>query len=240
MRVRDVMTYGAIGLSETATLAEAAETMLKARISAVLVHDADHALVGVLSAGDVMRRSELGSERKRPRWLEAMLSGGRLAESYTHSHGRKIGEIMTRKLVSVEEDADLSVAVDRMLRHGVKRLPVRRGETVVGIVSRSDLLKALVASLPKANSGHPDAEIRGRIEAELAQLGWAPRASVRVDVRNGAVNFEGAITDERLRSGLKVIAENTPGVTEVHDHMCWIEPNCGIYLPSEAEEKTDR
>ena len=240
MRVKDVMTYGPIGLPETATLAQAAETLLKARISAVLVHDADNALVGILSEGDVMRRSELGSDRKRPRWLEALFSGGRLAESYAHTHGRKIGEIMTRKIVSVTEDADLSVAVDRMLKHGVKRLPVRRGEAVVGVISRSDLLKALVAALPKEDGGHPDVEIKAAIESELDRLGWAPRASVRVDVHNGAVTFGGAITDERLRSGLKVIAENTLGVTEVHDHMCWIEPNSGIYLPSEQEEKTDR
>ncbi len=203
MRVKDVMTYGAIGLPETATIAEAAETMLKARISGVLVHDADNALIGVLSEGDLMRRSELGSERKRPRWLEVLLSGGRLAESYAHTHGRKIGEIMTRKLVTVAEDADLSVAVDRMLKHGVKRLPVRRGEAVVGVISRSDLLKALVASLPRQDGEHPDAEIKAAIEAELDRLGWAPRASVRVDARNGVVTFSGAITDERLRSGLK-------------------------------------
>jgi CBS domain-containing protein len=240
MRVKDVMTYGAIGLPETATIAEAAETMLKARISGVLVHDADNALVGVLSEGDLMRRSELGSERKRPRWLEVLLSGGRLAESYAHTHGRKIGEIMTRKVVSVAEDADLSIAVDRMLKHGVKRLPVRRGEAVVGVISRSDLLKALVASLPRQDGEHPDGEIKAAIEVELDRLGWAPRASVRVEARNGVVTFSGAITDERLRSGLKVIAENTPGVTEVHDHMCWIEPNSGIYLPSEEEEKDRR
>ena len=84
--------------------------------------------------------------------------------------------------------------------------------------------------------GHPDAEIKAAIQAELDKLGWAPRASVRVEVANGAVTFDGAITDERLRSGLRVIAENTPGVTEVHDHMCWIEPNSGFYLPSEEEE----
>ena len=203
MRVRDVMTYGAIGLSETATIAEAAETLLKAHISAVLVHDADNALVGLLSEGDLMRRSELGSERKRPRWLEALLSGGRLAKSYAHTHGRKIGEIMTRKIVSIGEDADLSEAVDLMLRYGVKRLPVLRGEQVVGIISRADLLKALVASLPKKDGGHPDAEIKAAIEAELDRLGWAPKASVRVEVRNGVVTFGGAITDERLRPGLK-------------------------------------
>ena len=239
MRVRDVMTYGAIGLPETATIAEAAETLLKSRISALLVRDADNALVGVLSEGDLMRRSELGAERKQPRWLEALLSGGRLAKSYAHSHGRKIGEIMTRKLITVAEDAELSVAVDLMLRYGVKRLPVLRGEAVVGIISRSDLLKALVAALPKTNGGHPDAEIKAAIEAELDRLGWAPKASIRVDAHNGVVTFDGAITDERLRSGLRVIAENTAGVTEVHDHMCWIEPNSGLYLPSEQEERDE-
>jgi CBS domain-containing protein len=236
MRVRDVMTYGAIGMPETATIAEAAETLLAKRISAILVYDAENALVGLLSEGDLMRRSELGSDRKRPRWLEALLSGGRLAESYAHSHGRKIGEIMTRKLVTVSEDGELSVAVDLMLRYGVKRLPVLRGEQVVGIVSRADLLKALVASLPKPDGAHPDAEIKAAIEAELDKLGWAPRASVRVDVQNGVVAFGGAITDERLREGLRVIAENTPGVTAVHDQTFWIEPNSGVYLPSEGEE----
>jgi CBS domain-containing protein len=237
MRVRDVMTYGPISVPETASLAEAAETLLRARVSAVLVTDSDNALAGILSEGDLMRRSELGSDQKRPRWLEALLSGGRLASSYVHSHGRKVGEIMTRKLVTTTEDADLGEAVDLMLKRNVKRLPVLRGDAVVGIVSRADLLKALVAALPKADSRRPDAEIKAAIEAELDKLGWAPRASVRVEVSNGAVTYDGAITDERLRAGLKVIAENTPGVTEVHDHMCWIEPNSGVYLPSEEEEK---
>ncbi len=146
---------------------------------------------------------------------------------------------MTRKVVSVSEDAELGVAVDQMLKHAVKRLPVLRGEAVVGVIARSDLLKALVAALPKEVGGHSNVEIKAAIEAELDRLGWAPRASVRVDVHNGAVTYSGAITDERLRDGLRVIAENAPGVTEVHDHMCWIEPNSGIYLPSEQEEKTD-
>jgi osmotically-inducible protein OsmY len=61
---------------------------------------------------------------------------------------------------------------------------------------------------------------------------------VRVEVANGVVTFDGAITDERLRAGLKVIAENTPGCVAVHDHMCWIEPNSGFVLPSEEEEKS--
>jgi len=236
MRVRDVMTYEAIGLPETATIAEAAETMLAARISAVLVYDADSALVGLVSEGDLMRRAEIGAERKRPRWVEALLSGGRLAESYAHSHGRRIGEIMTRTLVTVGEDAELGEAVDLMLGRGVKRLPVLRGEAVVGIISRADVLKALVRALPAPGAGHPDAEIRAAIEAELDRLGWAPRASVRADVREGTVTFSGVVTDERLRDGLRVVAENTPGVTGVRDLTCWIEPNSGAYLPAGEDD----
>jgi CBS domain-containing protein len=238
MRVRDVMTYGAIGVPDTATLAETIETLLRSHVSALLVFDAEHALAGILSEGDLLRRAELGTETKRAHWLEFLLSGGRLAESYAHSHGRRAGEVMTTKVVTIPEDADLSEAVDLMLKRNVKRLPVLRGESVVGVISRSDLLKGLLASLPKAGAPHPDAEIKASIQAELDKLGWAPRASVRVEVANSVVTFEGAITDERMRSGLKVIAENTPGVTAVHDRMSWIEPNSGFYVPSEEDDRS--
>ena len=176
------------------------------------------------------------ARRKRPHWLELLLSSGRLAEVYAHAHGRKVGEIMTANVESIAEDAELSEAVDRMIRHRIKRLPVLRGEAVVGVISRSDLLKGLLTAAPNANAPHSDAEIKAAIQAELDKLEWAPRASVRVEVANGAVTFEGSITDERLRAGLKVIAENTPGVTAVHDHMCWIEPNSGVVIPSEGDD----
>jgi CBS domain-containing protein len=236
MRVREVMTYGVIGVPESASLAEAVETMLRSRVSALFVLDADHAVVGVLSEGDLLRRGELGAERKRPHWLELLLGSGRLAEAYAHEHGRKAGEVMTGNVETIAEDAELSEAVDRMIRHHIKRLPVLRGEAVVGVISRSDLLKGLLAAQPRSSGGHPDAEIKAAIQAELDKLEWAPRASVRVDVANGIVTFDGAITDERLRDGLTVIAENTPGVTAVHDHIAWIEPNSGVVIPTDDED----
>jgi CBS domain-containing protein len=127
--------------------------------------------------------------------------------------------------------------VDRMIRRRVKRLPVLRGETLVGVIARSDLLKGLLAATPRATGPHSDAEIKAAVQAELDKLDWAPRASVRVEVQSGVVAFDGAITDERLREGLKVIAENTPGCVGVHDRMAWIEPNSGFFMPSPEDEK---
>jgi CBS domain-containing protein len=144
---------------------------------------------------------------------------------------------MTSNVKTISEDADLSDAVDLMLRAKVKRLPVLRGGRVIGVISRSDLLKGLLAALPKPGGKRPDAEIRAAIQAELDKRAWAPRASIRVEVAAGIVTFEGAITDERLRPGLKVMAENTPGVVAVRDHMAWIEPNSGVYLRPEGEER---
>ena len=239
MQVRDVMTHGVIGVTESASVAEAIETMLRSRVSALFVFDAKNELIGILSEGDLLRRSELGSEHKRPRWLDFLLGSGRLAETYAHEHGRKVGEVMTRDVETIEESADLSEAVDRMMRRRIKRLPVLRGETVVGVISRSDLLKGLLAATPRAPGPHSDAEIKSAVQAQLDKLDWAPRASVRVEVASGVVTFSGAITDERMRDGLKVIAENTPGCVAVHDHMAWIEPNSGYFgPPPEDEEKS--
>ena len=147
MRVRDAMTHGIIGVRDTASLAEAVETMLRAGISALCVFDERKALVGILSEGDLLRRGELGTEKRRPRWLESLLSGGRLAHAYAHEHGRTAAEVMTREVVTIDEDAPLSEAVDAMIRRRVKRLPVVRGGSVIGVVSRSDLLKRLYVEL---------------------------------------------------------------------------------------------
>ena len=237
MQVRDVMTYGVIGVPEGASLVEAIEAMLRSRVSAVFVFDADHSLTGILSEGDLLRRSELGGERKRPHWLELLIGSGRLAETYTHEHGGKVGEVMTRNVETIAEDAELSAAVDRMIRRRIKRLPVLRGDTVVGVVSRSDLLKGLLAATPSTNAPHSDAEIKAAILTKFDKLEWAPRASVRVEVQDGVVTFAGSIIDQRLREGLKVIAENTPGCVAVHDHMAWIEPNSGVVIPSEGDDE---
>lgn len=239
MRVKDVMTAKVIGVSESATLWEALDSMTSSKLSALVVFDKSGSPVGLLSEGDMLRRGELGTQKSRPGWLEFLLGGGRVAKDYAHTHGRHVGEIMTRGVISVEPEAELSDAVDQMLARKIKRLVVVTGGRAVGILSRSDVLKALMHALPApppaSTAARPDVEIEADVIANIDSQHWAPSGSIRVSVAAGVVTLEGAISDDQLRGGLKVIAENTPGVKKVRDRLAWIEPNSGFLVPVTEE-----
>jgi CBS domain-containing protein len=229
------MTPNVIGVPEDALLWDALKLMTSRKISALVVFDAIGAPVGVLSEGDLMRRAEFGTEKKRPRWLDLLMGGGRAARDFARSHGRRVDEIMTKGVISIEETADISEAVDLMLRARVRRVLVMHASVLVGILSRSDLVRALMASAPSECEVHSDLELQRAVEAALASQAWAPVSGVRVVVDHGVVSLEGAISDVASRDGLKVLAENVPGVKSVHDRLAWIEPNSGYYVPAPEE-----
>ena len=118
-------------------------------------------------------------------------------------------------------------------------MPVLRGSVLVGIVSRADLMRALAALVEKESlpaSALADAEIQKNVLAALAETAWAPRAGVTVAVTDGVVTLEGAITEERQREALRVVAENAPGVREVRDRIVWVEPVFGGVLRAPSDE----
>jgi CBS domain-containing protein len=230
MRVQDVMTPKLLGVPESATLWEALNLMVSNRISALIVFDEIGAPVGVLSEGDLMRRAELGCEKKRPRWLDFLAGGGRSARDYARSHGRRVHEIMTRGLLTVDAGAELNEAIDIMIEKRVRRLVVMKGSEPVGVLSRSDIVRALMSALPPENEARTDGDLQIAIDNEMQRHSWAPINSVRVTVEDGVATLEGAIPDDALRDGLKVLAENVPGVKGVRDRLAWIEPNSGLYM----------
>ena len=240
MQVKEVMTQNVISVRDDDSVLEAARLMLQHRISGLPVLDKQGALVGIVTEGDFLRRSEIGTQRQRPRWLEFVIGPGRLADEYVRTSGRKVGEIMTPNPQFVTEDEPLEAVVEKMERRRIKRLPVMRDGRMVGIVSRANLMQAL-ASLSRdsaapagADTPGPDWAIRGEILAALGKQRWAP--GINVVVRNGVVELWGAITDERERQALVVAAENVAGVKEVHDHLVWVEPMSGMAFPSAEDE----
>jgi CBS domain-containing protein len=235
MQVRDVMTPDVISVTARDTVLEAARMMLQNRISGLPVVDASGRLVGMVTEGDFLRRGEIGTERQRPKWLEILLGPGRMADEYVRSSGRKIEDVMTSDPVTVSEEDSLETVVELMERRHIKRLPVLRDGKMVGIVSRANLMHALVSLARDIETpAGGDAAIRDRILAAVAKQPWAPR--INVVVKDGVVELWGTITDERERQGCIVTAENVAGVREVHDHLVWVEPMSGMAFPSPEDE----
>jgi len=243
MQVRDVMTPNVISIADGETILKAASVMLQNRISGLPVIDKDGELVGIVTEGDFLRRGELGTQRRRPKWLEFIVGPGRLAEEYVHSAGRKVDEIMTTDPVTASEGDTLETVVDLMERRHVKRLPVVKDGRVVGIVSRANLMHAL-ASFAREEEQHAervrpdDSQIHDGILAVLERQSWAPR--VNVVVKNGVAELWGVITDDRERKAVVVAVENVPGVAHVHDHLVWVEPMSGIAFSSTEDDPTAR
>jgi CBS domain-containing protein len=238
MLVGDVMTAPVISVTPSASVGEAAALMLAHRISGLPVIASDGTLVGMLTEGDFLRRAELGTETKRPRWLEFLVSPGKVADEYVISHGRKVEEVMSTDVATIRRDAPLDEVVETMVRRDIKRLPVVEGGRVVGIIARSDLLRALARKLPTGDAAAADDEqIRIAIMAEFAKQIWSGKGLIRADVEHGAVELNGTIFDERSRRAARVAAENVPGVKSVSDRLVWIEPLSGMpVFPPEADE----
>jgi CBS domain-containing protein len=219
MNVADVMTRAVISLAPDDSVQKAAKLMMQYEVSGFPVLERGK-LVGIVTEGDFLRRVETGTEQRRTRWIEFLAGPGQLADEYAHAHGRKVGEVMTRDLVTVTEGTSLEEVVGLMESHHVKRLPVVKGNALVGIISRGTLLHAFLAAWPKQTTmATSDASIRERLAAELDRQPWAPSGSVDVTVKNGVVDLRGVIGDERQRAALRIAAENIPGVKQVRDHL---------------------
>jgi CBS domain-containing protein len=238
MQVKDIMTTNVVSIGADEPVVKAARLMLQNRISGLPVIDKEGELVGMVTEGDFLRRGELGTQRRRPKWLEFILGPGKLAEEYVRTSGRKVEEVMTPDPWTIREDETLEAVVEMMERRHIKRLPVTRGGRMIGIVSRANLMHALATlarDLPAPAGG--DSAIRANIMAAIGKQDWAPH--INVIVKDGVAELHGVVTDDRERQGLVVAAENVAGVKKVRDRLVWVEPISGMAFPS-SEDETKR
>jgi len=231
MKASEVMTRDVLTVGPQTAVAEAIRLMLDNNVSGLPVLADNGKVFGILTEGDLLRRSETGTERHRPRWLEILMGPGRMAGEYIRTHGRRVEEIMTTDLISVAPDTPLDEVVSLMERRRIKRVPVLDDDALLGIVSRADLLRSLLQALDAPHSeALGDDEILEQILAELAKAAWVPRDGLSITVQNGVVDLNGVILEEKEREALRVVAENAPGVTAVEDHLVWIEPVSGTVI----------
>jgi CBS domain-containing protein len=220
MHAKDVMSREVHSLPADTSVFDAARMLLARGISAAPVLAADGSLAGILSESDLMRRAETGTEPKRSCLARLLADDIEVAADYIRSHARKIGDLMTRKVVTASEAATLSEIAGLMDRHNVKRIPITRDGKVVGIVSRADLLRGLIACEPKASpSTVPDEQIRAAALAEFDRHRWPSIWTRSVIVENGIVHLWGTAESDSAKQASRVALENIPGVKRIENHI---------------------
>ncbi|CAO3357616.1 CBS domain-containing protein [Azospirillum melinis] len=225
MKAIDLMTPRVITIGPDATVADAARTMLENHISGLPVVDAAGKVVGIISEGDLLRRVELGTERHRSWWL-GLVSGGTLpAEDFIKSHARKVADVMTTHVTTVDESASPEEVVRVMETRRIKRVPVVSRGALVGIISRANLLRALASVSPETPAAAADdRELKDRVTAAVKELSWDSRSHDAIVVRNGVVQLWGFVSSGSQRDALRVAAEGVPGVKAVENNIQVVDP----------------
>jgi len=223
MRALDIMTTPVVSTTPDTAIHEAARLLADHRISGMPVIDAAGNIVGIISEGDLLHRVETGTDAlRRSWWLDFMAGTRELAARYIKEHGHKVRDVMSENVITIDESTTLRDIADTLERHRIKRVPVLQDGRLVGIVSRSNLIRALATfTQAEADSGaYDDAALRDAVVDALAGYRWAlPRGSVFV--KDGVVHLWGVIESEQEGRAICIAAEAVPGVREVESHLAF-------------------
>jgi CBS domain-containing protein len=219
MKARDVMVAPVITVKPYSSIREVAQIFVDRRISAVPVVDDQGKLVGIVSEGDLMHRSEAGTERRRSWWLRVLASDEALASEYVKAHARKVTDVMTQHVITAAPDAPLHQIATLLEKNSIKRVPIVKDGQVIGIVSRANLVQAVASARKELEIPPLDAAIRDRLLAHLTGQAWAHTALLNVTVNDGVVDLWGLVKSDAERRAIRVAAESIPGVCAVHDNL---------------------
>ena len=172
LEARDIMTSDVFVVLPSAPLREVAMVMLSRHISALPVVDDSGHLAGIVSEGDLYRRAETRTGRQRSWCLELFSSDDSGARDYLKEHGRLVEDVMTPRVISVEEAAPITEFTEILELHRIKRVPVMRGEQLVGIVSRAGLVRTMLRADEPDESSKSDGAIRPAFEKALKGESW--------------------------------------------------------------------
>ncbi len=219
MNAADIMVKDVVTVGPDAPVMDIAALMLERHISGLPVVDGNGRVLGIVSEGDLIRRPEIETDRVKLGWLRLLVSDEARARDFVKHHGRTAREVMTQPALSVAVDTPLAEVVRLMERHRVKRLPVVERGKLAGLVTRTDLLRALVSRKSPPAAELKDEELRARIDAMLRREDWASSAMVHVQVENGVAQLWGTVESKEQREALLVAVRGVPGVKDVQPHL---------------------
>jgi CBS domain-containing protein len=232
MRAKDVMSDSVMSIAADATVFEAASLLVNAQVSAMPVVDEEGSMIGIVSEADLLDRGPTeGNLHYRAGLLKELADRITSAGAFVHANSRRVTDVMSKPVVCVEEDTPLGDIARLMLDTGIKRVPVRRGSVVAGIVSRVDLVRALIshqsgnqASAVACLPMHADDQLRRDIEGAVRGRTWSLAKRADVVVQDGVAHLWGVVPSDLVRQAYRIAAENVPGVRAVQSHMHVVPP----------------
>ena len=221
MRAREIMTALVHTVGPDTKIADLARLLMDKRISAAPVVDDTGRLVGIVSESDLLRRREIGTDKRRSWLLRFVTDTQTLAAEYVKASAPTVGEIMSRQVVTVGEDMPVAAIADLLEARGLKRVPVVRDSKVVGIVSRANLVQALAThGAQRLDGGEAsDQALRARLVEKIRTQPWSAGPTFNILVENHVAHFWGFVRSEDERKAMIVAAETLEGITGVEDHL---------------------
>ncbi|MBB3317737.1 MULTISPECIES: CBS domain-containing protein [unclassified Rhizobium] len=215
MFAQDIMNTDITTISADSSVHQAIDLMVAKDISGLPVIDNDGNLCGLLTEGDLMRRIEFGGGRSAGNSDNASLVD---FDDYIRSRSWRVSDVMSASVISVAPDAPAAAIAELMFQHKIKRVPVVSDKRLLGIVSRVDLLKAIVAA-PKERTASGDDALARAIRARLqGDLGLETDA-IKVSVQDSRAILEGTVSSELERRAIRVLVENVKGVDGFIDKL---------------------
>lgn len=221
MNAEDVMTTQVITATPDMDAKGVADLLIRHRIGAVPVLDADGRLVGILSDGDLYRRAEIGTDRQSSGWLSLFFPDrAGEARDFVASHARKVEDLMTAPVITATPETPLREIAELLERHRIKRVPIVGGGKLLGIVSRANLVQAFATRKNKElGTAASDRVLRARVMKRLHEVPGARMWLVNVTIEDGVAHLWGPIEGESMRKAMRIAVETTPGIKQVNDHL---------------------
>ena len=221
MKAADVMVSNVVTIGPEASIQDVAAILLKNRISAVPVVTRDGKLIGIISEGDLIRRAEADTEHHRSWWMQLLMGRSPLAVEYVKAHSRKVGDVMTRNVITARLATPLRDIAALLEKHSIKRVPILHSGKLVGMVSRANLVQALATQsrAVEASGRVDDLTVREEVMARLDGNLWTSFAPINVIVEVGVVHLWGTVDSETVKRAVCLTVEETTGVNAIHDHL---------------------
>jgi CBS domain-containing protein len=218
----DIMTTNVITVRPGHTVAAVAKLLIDRRISAAPVVDDEDRLLGIVSEGDLVHRVLGDNEAPRSWWLTILGDPTDIPDEYSKLHGTTAADVMTRDVITVPSFTSVNSIAELLEKHHIKRVPIVDEGKLVGIVSRANIIQALIARpsiRPAAAALKSDQDIRSALLTEFANHPWSNASTFNVVVEEGVVRYWGFVESNGAKQAMRIAAENMAGVKSVESNL---------------------